>query len=193
MGQGASHALSARDPGSRPRRRGAPLPGRRRHRRGRLRDPRGARGGHLRRFARRPGGRRANHRRRLHTPLDGGSETIFGHARTLMGREGEMLGKEIALAALEWTFAYDSFDPDEEGLREALTSTGNGYFCTRGAAEWADADSVHYPGTYMHGGYNRETTILAGRPIVNEDLVNLPNWLVLKLMIEGEEPIGLDT
>src|ERR671910_927789 len=90
------------------------------------------------------------------------------------------------VAALEWTFAYDSFDPDEEGLRGALTSTGNGYFCSRGAAEWADADDVHYPGTYMHGGYNRETTIMAGRPVLNEDLVNLPNWLVLKLQIEDE-------
>src|SRR5436305_1060582 len=32
--------------------------------------------------------------------------------------------------------AYDGFDPGIEGLREALTSTGNGYLCTRGAAEW---------------------------------------------------------
>jgi trehalose/maltose hydrolase-like predicted phosphorylase len=91
----------------------------------------------------------------------------------------------------EWTLAYEHFDPSEEGLREALTSTGNGYFCTRGAAEWADADGVHYPGTYTHSGFNRETTIIAGRPVVNEDLVNLPNWLVMKLMIEGEEPIDL--
>src|SRR5215472_6516627 len=52
---------------------------------------------------------------------------------------------------------YDGFDPGTEGLREALTSTGNGYLCTRGAAEWEDADGVHYPGTYAHGGYNRET------------------------------------
>jgi trehalose/maltose hydrolase-like predicted phosphorylase len=92
----------------------------------------------------------------------------------------------------EWTLAYEHFDPSEERLREALTSTGNGYFCTRGAAEWADADGVHYPGTYTHGGFNRETTIVAGRPVVNEDLVNLPNWLVLKLIIEGEEPIDLE-
>ncbi len=91
----------------------------------------------------------------------------------------------------EFTLAYDSFEPGEEGLREALTSTGNGYFCTRGAAEWQDADDVHYPGTYAHGGYNRETTLMGGRPVLNEDLVNLPNWLVLKLRIEGEEPIGL--
>jgi trehalose/maltose hydrolase-like predicted phosphorylase len=107
-----------------------------------------------------------------------------------MDSEGEKLGKESVIAALEWTFAYDSFDPDEEGLREALTSTGNGYFCSRGAAEWADADDVHYPGTYMHGGYNRETTIMAGRPVLNEDLVNLPNWLVLRLQI-GDELINL--
>src|SRR6516225_7712999 len=78
-----------------------------------------------------------------------------------------------------------------EGLREALTSTGNGYLCARGAAEWEDADGVHYPGTYAHGGYNRETTILGGLPVLNEDLVNLPNWLVLQLRIEGEDVIRL--
>jgi trehalose/maltose hydrolase-like predicted phosphorylase len=87
--------------------------------------------------------------------------------------------------------AYDGFDPGIEGLREALTSTGNGYLCTRGAAEWEDADGVHYPGTYAHGGYNRETTILGGLPVLNEDFVNLPNWLVLQLRIEGEDAIRL--
>src|SRR5690242_9420109 len=87
--------------------------------------------------------------------------------------------------------AYDGFDPEAEGLREALTSTGNGYLCARGAAEWEDADGVHYPGTYVHGGYNRETTILGGLPVLNEDLVNLPNWLVLQLRIEGGDVIRL--
>ena len=90
------------------------------------------------------------------------------------------------------TLTYDRFDPASEGLREALTSTGNGYFCTRGTAEWEDAGTVHYPGTYAHGGFNRETTILGGRPVLNEDLVNLPNWLVLKLRIEGADAIRLD-
>ena len=28
--------------------------------------------------------------------------------------------------------------------------------------------------------------------MLNEDLVNLPNWLVLKLRIEGEDAIRLD-
>ncbi len=93
----------------------------------------------------------------------------------------------------EWMLSYDHFDPEEEGLREAMTSTGNGYFCTRGTSHWSDADKVHYPGTYVHGGFNRETTIMAGRPVLNEDLVNLPNWLVLKLRIQDDgEPVDLD-
>ena len=90
-----------------------------------------------------------------------------------------------------WTLTYDTFEPRQERLREVLTSTGNGYFCTRGCAEWADVDDVHYPGTYAHGCYNRETTIMGGRPVLNEDLVNLPNWLVLKLRIGDDEPISL--
>lgn len=88
-------------------------------------------------------------------------------------------------------FTYQGFDPAEEGLREALTSTGNGYLCTRGTAEWQDADDVHYPGTYVHGFYDRETAILGGRPVLNEDLVNLPNWLVMKLRIEDEDVMRL--
>ncbi len=90
-----------------------------------------------------------------------------------------------------WTLVYPSFQPEEEGLREALTSTGNGYVSTRGALEWADAGEVHYPGTYVHGGFNRATTVMAGRPVVNEDLVNLPNWLPLKLRIEDDEPLSM--
>ena len=102
-----------------------------------------------------------------------------------------MLEEKRETAGSNWAFAYDSFEPKEEGLREALTSTGNGYFCTRGALAWAEADGVSYPGTYTHGGYNRETTIMQGVPVLNEDLVNLPNWLLLELRIEGEEAVDM--
>src|ERR1700749_2509671 len=106
------------------------------------------------------------------------------------GRSG--LGTPLHGGAVDgFLLAYDGFDPEAEGLREALTSTGNGYLCVRGAAEWGDADGGHYPGTYAHGGYNRETTILGGLPVLNEDLVNLPNWLVLQLRIEGGDVIRL--
>ncbi|MFD2414951.1 hypothetical protein [Amycolatopsis pigmentata] len=47
-------------------------------------------------------------------------------------------------------------------MRESLTSTGNGYFCTRGAAEWEDAGGVHYPGTYAHGAFNGRPPSSAG-------------------------------
>jgi trehalose/maltose hydrolase-like predicted phosphorylase len=101
-----------------------------------------------------------------------------------------MLEEKRETTGSDWKLAYESFEPEEEGLREALTSTGNGYFCTRGAFAWSEADGVSYPGTYTHGGFNRETTIMAGVPVLNEDLVNLPNWLLLELRIEGEEAVG---
>ena len=48
-----------------------------------------------------------------------------------------------------WSLVYEGFDPAREGIREALCALGNGYFATRGAATWAVADEVHYPGTYL--------------------------------------------
>jgi alpha,alpha-trehalase len=78
-----------------------------------------------------------------------------------------------------WSLVWEGFDPDKEGLREALCTLGNGYFATRGAAPEADAGDVHYPGTYFAGGYNRVESPIAGRVIENEDLVNFPNWLCL--------------
>ena len=66
---------------------------------------------------------------------------------------------------------YDTFDPDAEGLREALTSTGNGYFCTRGTAEWEDMGPVHYPGTYAHGGggTHRHDALGTGHVLASHD------------------------
>ena len=86
---------------------------------------------------------------------------------------------------LAWSLVYDNYDPPLEGMREALCALGNGYFETRGAAAWARADGIHYPGTYLAGGYNRLSTDIAGRMVENESLVNLPNWLALEVCIAG--------
>jgi len=95
---------------------------------------------------------------------------------------------DLLVARLElmekWILVYDGFEPAQEGLREALCTLGNGVFATRGAASESTADDVHYPGTYLAGGYNRLETEIAGRTVENEDLVNLPNWLVLSFRIE---------
>ncbi|MCR4373603.1 MAG: beta-phosphoglucomutase family hydrolase [Acidobacteria bacterium] len=86
-----------------------------------------------------------------------------------------------------WSLVFDGFDPAKEGIREALCTLGNGYFATRAAAPGAVADGVHYPGTYLAGGYNRLDTDVAGRVVENEDLVNLPNWLAVQFRIADED------
>jgi alpha,alpha-trehalase len=84
----------------------------------------------------------------------------------------------------EWRLRYTGYEPQSEGSREALTTLGNGYFCTRGASAQAVADGIHYPGTYLAGGYNRLKSEIEGHILENEDLVNLPNWLPLTFRIE---------
>ena len=37
----------------------------------------------------------------------------------------------------------------------------------------------------MAGLYNRAETEIAGRTVVNEDLVNVPNWLPLRFRVAG--------
>jgi alpha,alpha-trehalase len=83
-----------------------------------------------------------------------------------------------------WRLVYNGFKPEEEKLREALCTLGNGYFATRGAGPESKDDGVHYPGTYLAGGYNRLKTEKSGRIIENEDLVNMPNWLPLNFRFE---------
>ncbi|OKL41368.1 glycoside hydrolase family 65 protein [Pontibacter flavimaris] len=88
----------------------------------------------------------------------------------------------------EWDMTYDSWEPEQQLLREALCTLGNGYFATRGAFEEASAErGIHYPGTYLAGGYNRLTSEIAGKNIENEDLVNWPNWLPLTFRHPGGE------
>ncbi|OGO39716.1 MAG: trehalose-phosphatase, partial [Chloroflexi bacterium RBG_16_57_8] len=82
-----------------------------------------------------------------------------------------------------WTLAFDGFVPEQEGLREALCTLGNGYFATRGAAPESVADAVHYPGTYVAGCYNRLSSEVEGEAVENECLVNLPNWLPVSLRL----------
>jgi alpha,alpha-trehalase len=90
-----------------------------------------------------------------------------------------------------WTLVYEGFEPSKESLREALCTLGNGYFATRGAAPESGADEIHYPGTYLAGGYNRLKTDIAGRVVENEDLVNMPNWLLTRFRPEGGDWFNL--
>jgi beta-phosphoglucomutase family hydrolase len=92
-----------------------------------------------------------------------------------------------------WLLRYDGFDPETEGLREALCTLGNGYWGTRGAAAEADADAVHYPGTYLAGVYNRLRTDLGTHVVEDESMVNAPNWLPLWFKVGAEDWFRPDT
>ncbi len=91
-----------------------------------------------------------------------------------------------------WHLTREGYAPEDEGYREALFTLGNGYFATRGCAPECVADGIHYPGTYLAGGYNRLQTEMAGRTIENEDLVNLPNWLPLKVRVQDQPWFHVD-
>jgi len=53
----------------------------------------------------------------------------------------------------DWRLVYEGFGPEQEPLREALCTLGNGYLATRGAAEESRADGVHCPGCdWFHPG-----------------------------------------
>ena len=104
-------------------------------------------------------------------------------ARAAGGNEAE--AQAMAACRDPWRLVYDRLVPAEEALREALCTTGNGYFATRGAAPESRADGFHYPGTYANGVFNRLTTRIAGQAAEDESLVNLPNWLPLTFRVDG--------
>ena len=112
-----------------------------------------------------------------------------GRSQALRQAEADVVVTSLAQVGLAseppsaWALAFDGFDPAEEGVREALCTLGNGYFAVRAAEPWSVADGIHYPGTYLAGGYNRLRTDIAGRVVENEDLVNFPNGLALGIRI----------
>lgn len=104
----------------------------------------------------------------------------------LLSLVDDILGRNPSDAsrAGAWTLFYDHYDPDSEKLREALCTVGNGHFATRGCAPEAVAGPTHYPGTYIAGLFNRLRDDRPDMTLVNESLVNTPNWLPLTFRID---------
>jgi len=118
------------------------------------------------------------------TTLDDVSVDALAEGRLKLRRaSAERRGRERPPGV--WSLTYEGFDPERQGLREALCALGNGFFVTRGALPEARADGINYPGTYVAGLYNRLQTPIAGRTVENEDLVNVPNWLPLSFRVAG--------
>lgn len=105
--------------------------------------------------------------------------------REFIERGSQWLSFQHEVADKAWDYVFDGYDPQNEKLREALCTVGNGCFATRGAAPESKAGQVHYPGTYVAGVFNRLVDNVSGTEIDNESLVNLPNWLALTFRIDG--------
>lgn len=88
---------------------------------------------------------------------------------------------------LKWNIVYKVYDKEKEKSREALLTTGNGFFATRGSMEEVSAGETNYPASYMAGLYNRRKSKVGDRWIENEDFVNFINWLPVSFRIEGGE------
>ena len=90
---------------------------------------------------------------------------------------------ESGIEADGWNLTYNTFIPEDEGLRETLTAVGNGYMGVRGHFECEKASDIHYPGTYIAGMYNKIATTVGGKRIYNNDFVNCPNWTLIEFAI----------
>jgi trehalose/maltose hydrolase-like predicted phosphorylase len=76
-----------------------------------------------------------------------------------------------------WHINEDTFDPRQLHSRETIYTIGNGYFGTRGTFEEGYPRAT--PGTLMFGVFDK---IAVGK----EELANAPDWLTIKLFINGE-------
>jgi beta-phosphoglucomutase family hydrolase len=126
----------------------------------------------------------------------GGFGLVVGIDRVGHRAELEAAGADVVLEdvgeldiglviADPWLLIYEGFDPAHEGHREALTTLGNGYMATRGAAPEHRRDAMHYPGTYLAGVYNRLVSVIQGQETEDEHMVNIPDWLPLDLRLDG--------
>ena len=76
-----------------------------------------------------------------------------------------------------WHVQEDSFNPKKLHVGETVYSIGNGYFGTRGTFEEDYPKAM--PATLLYGVFD-------DIPIGKEELANVPNWLPLKLFVNGE-------
>ncbi|MBC7083522.1 MAG: glycoside hydrolase family 65 protein [Firmicutes bacterium] len=78
----------------------------------------------------------------------------------------------------EWSIVEDEFDPLKAGHRETVCALGNGYLGVRGAPE--EGHPASSPATFIAGVFDAAP---GGVP----ELVVAPNWLRMRVVIDGEE------
>lgn len=87
-----------------------------------------------------------------------------------------------------WKLEYHTYHKDGESVREAICTVGNGYVGSRGChATERDNNEEHYPGTYLAGIFNKLTSNVHGKNVDNTDIVNIPDWRLIQMKINGKK------
>jgi kojibiose phosphorylase len=106
----------------------------------------------------------------------GGNARRFTRLDSLDGVTVEQL-RTIASVDRRWVVTEDDFDPSNLHHMETVFTTGNGYFSSRGTFEEGYPDE--HALTLAHGVFNDVAIFFT-------ELVNLPNWLDLRVEVDGE-------
>lgn len=76
-----------------------------------------------------------------------------------------------------WVLSEDSFDPEKQLHSETILTIGNGYLSSRGAFE--EGYPNDHRATFVHGVFDAV-------PITFTELANIPDWLPLYILLNGE-------
>jgi beta-phosphoglucomutase len=88
------------------------------------------------------------------------------------------LTRPLDLIYTDWTLIEPEFDPTKLRARETVFTIGNGYLGTRGSFEEGYPKAL--PITLINGVYD-------DIPVVYTELANCPDWLLLVVIINGEQ------
>jgi beta-phosphoglucomutase len=88
------------------------------------------------------------------------------------------LTRRADLIYTDWTLIEPEFDPAKLRARETVFTIGNGYLGTRGSFEEGYPNAL--PITLINGVYD-------DIPVVYTELANCPDWLLLVVIINGEQ------
>jgi kojibiose phosphorylase len=78
----------------------------------------------------------------------------------------------------DWSLTETQFNPERLNYKETVFTIGNGYLSTRGSFEEGYPGEI--PATLINGVYD-------DIPLFYTELVNCPDWLSLRITIDGEE------